>query len=77
MLFAVPVFGLLLVIGAAIGHRLTLWAALAIGLCVLGFGMYTVIRLFLQTTGFGMWLVVGSSLLALGLALIGIGRSEE
>jgi hypothetical protein len=77
LLFAVPVFGILLVVAGAIGHRFGLWVALITGVTVLGFGMYTVIRLFLESTGAGLWIVIGASLLALALSLIGIGRSAR
>lgn len=76
LLFTVPVFGILLLIGGALGHRFALWVGLFSGLTVIGFGGFTLIRLFIETTGLGLWLVVGSSLLALALALIGIGRAQ-
>jgi hypothetical protein len=74
LLFAVPVFGILLVVAGAIGHRFGLWVALVTGVTVLGFGAFTLIRLFIESTGAGLWIVVGASLLALSLSLIGIGR---
>jgi hypothetical protein len=75
LLFAVPVFGILLVVAGVFGHRFGLWVALVTGVTVLGFGAFTLIRLFVESTGAGLWIVVGASLLALALSLIGIGRS--
>jgi hypothetical protein len=76
-LLVVPVFGLLVLIGAFSGRRYALWAALFAGLSVLGFGFYSAIRLFFQTTGLGMWVVVVSAFVAFGLSLIGLGRSSR
>ncbi|HEX4354536.1 MAG TPA: hypothetical protein VHZ95_16520 [Polyangiales bacterium] len=77
VLLEVPLFGLLLMIGAFVGHRFVLWIALLTGLGVLGFGLFTVVRLFFQTTGLGMWVVVASAFLAFGLSLIGLGRASR
>jgi hypothetical protein len=77
LLFIVPMFGALLMLGAFSGRRATLWVGLLGGLAVLGFGFFAVVRLFFQTTGFGMWLVVLSAFLAFGVSLIGIGRSGK
>jgi hypothetical protein len=77
LLFVVPVFGVLLLLGAFTGRRFALWAGLLAGVFVLGFGFYAVVRAFFQTTGLGMWVVVASAFMAFGLSLIGLGRASK
>lgn len=74
LLLAVPVAGALLLLGAVTGHRASLWVALLTGLLVLGYGTITLVRLFLETTGLGLWIVVGAAFLAFGLSLVTLGR---
>jgi len=74
LLFAIPILGAVLIAGGITGHRLTSWLAVAGATIILGFGFYTVMRFFLQSTGFGMWLVVASAILSLAFGLLGIGR---
>ena len=74
LLVAVPLLGLLLVVGAGFGLRITPWVAV-IGACViLLYGLFTVMQLFVSSTGVGMWLVILASLTALGIGLFGVGR---
>jgi hypothetical protein len=77
LLFVVPVFGVLLLLGAFTGRRFALWAGLLCGMFVLGFGFFAVVRAFFQTTGLGMWVVVLSAFLAFGMSLIGLGRAGK
>jgi hypothetical protein len=77
LLFSVPVLGAALVVSAAMGRRVAAWIAVLAGAVILAGGLYTMIRLFLDTTGFGMWLVVGSSLVALVVALLVIGSEKK
>lgn len=72
MLLAIPLFGVGLIGGAVTGHRVALWAALFAGISLLGYGLYTLITVFLATTGVGMWIVVASALLALCLGIYGV-----
>jgi hypothetical protein len=74
LLLAVPLLGAGLCVGALTGHRVATWLALLTALLVLGGGLYTLVRLFLSSTGLGMWIVVGSALLALAVGLLTLGR---
>ncbi len=77
LLFAVPLLGSGLLVGALSGHRITVWLALAAGIAVLSGGLYTVIRLFLSSTGLGMWVVVASALISLAVGLLTMGRRSS
>jgi hypothetical protein len=77
LLFAVPLLGLLLVAGSIIGHRFTSWIAVGGSAAILLFGLYSLIRLFITTTGFGMWLVIAAALLSLCFGLIHLGRDTK
>ena len=77
LMFAVPLLGSALLVTGFIGHRIALWLGLAAGIVVIGGGTYTLIRLFFGATGTGMWIVVGSALLALSVALLSLGRASR
>jgi hypothetical protein len=74
LLFVVPVSALLLLFTAIRGTRGTTVVAVMSGLFILGYGFYTLVRLFFESTGLGMWLVVGSALLALSVGLVSYGN---
>lgn len=77
LMFAVPLFGAMLLVTAFIGHRIALWLALAASLVVIAGGAYTLIKSFFGLTGMGMWIVVGSALLSLAVALLTLGRGAR
>lgn len=77
MLFAVPMFGVGLAVAAFTGHRLALWIALGASALVLGGGAYTLITVFFGVTGVGMWILVGSALLSLAVAMLTLGRVRK
>jgi len=77
LLVVVPFLGGALLGGSVLGNRVTrLIAVSGSGLFLLG-GLFITIRLFLSSTGTGMWLVVLSALLALSVGLIAIGRNQR
>jgi hypothetical protein len=77
MLVIVPLLGLALLGGTVLGSRATRFIAVAgSALFILG-GMFVTLRLFLSTTGTGMWLVLLATLLALCVGLITVGRSQR
>lgn len=76
LLFAVPLLGLLLVGGSILGHRLTTWVAVGGSAMILLFGLFSLVRVFMTTTGVGMWLVIVSALLSLCCGLIHLGRGS-
>ena len=77
MVLAVPMFGVGLAVAAFTGHRLALWIALAASALVLGGGAYTLITVFFGMTGVGMWILVGSALLAFAVAMLTLGRVRK
>jgi hypothetical protein len=77
MLVIVPLLGAVLLGGSILGSRLTRTIAVAgSGLFLIG-GLFITLRLFLSTTGTGMWMVLFAALLALSVGLIAIGRSQR
>lgn len=74
MMLLVPILGVMLVLGGISGHRAYLWVSLAAGLTILGYGFYTLVTVFLQATGVGMWIVVASAFLSLAIGLLALGR---
>jgi len=77
MLVIVPLLGAGLLAGAVLGSRVTRVVAVAgSGLFLLG-GLLITLRLFLSSTGTGMWLVVIAALLALSVGLISVGRNQR
>ena len=72
LLFAVPLLGVGVTVGAIAGHRIGVWLALIAGVLVLGGGLYTLINLFVSTTGPGMWLVVASALTSLVVGVLAL-----
>lgn len=77
LLIAVPLLGVALIIGSAWGHRMTPWVAVGGSFAILAFAFYSVMRVFLSSTGAGMWLVVLATFVALGVGLFGIGRRSS
>ncbi|HEY3500629.1 MAG TPA: hypothetical protein VGK73_38310 [Polyangiaceae bacterium] len=74
LLVAVPLLGALLVLGGALGWRVTFWIAVIGASIILLYGLFTVMGLFISSTGLGMWLVIVASIGSLGIGLFGVGR---
>ena len=74
LLVAVPVLGVLLLGGSILGVRFTRWLAVGGSGAILLFGFIILIRLFISSTGLGMWLVILSAMLGLSIGLVGLGR---
>lgn len=72
LLIMVPACGAGLVACSAFGPRASVIAALAAGIAISCFGLFTLARVFLETMGSGMWIVSGSALLAVGAGIAGI-----
>jgi hypothetical protein len=77
MLVIVPLLGVILLGGSILGTRFTRTIAVAGSALFLLGGLFITIRLFLSTTGTGMWMVLFAALLALSVGLIAIGRSQR
>ena len=65
VLALVPVIGAAMAFTAFTGSRYAKHASLAAGVGILGYGAYKTISTFVATTGWGLWLVIGSALVAL------------
>jgi hypothetical protein len=74
LLVAVPVLGALLLVGGGLGYRVTSWVAVIGASIILLYGLFTVMQLFISSTGLGMWLVILASIASLGIGLFGVGR---
>jgi hypothetical protein len=77
LLFAIPALSIALLVCGIFGYRAAPWAAVSGSVVILGYGLFTLMRLFLSSTGPGMWLVIGSSLLALAFGLLDLGRRSK
>jgi hypothetical protein len=77
LLIAVPLLGTLLLGGSILGNRLTRWVAIGGSGLILLFGFVILVRLFITSTGLGMWLVILSALLGLSIGLVGVGRARR
>ncbi len=77
MLILIPACGAVLIAASVFGPRLAGVAALAGGTAILVFGLFTLARLFLETMGTGMWIVVAAALLAVGAGVAGLARSRS
>jgi hypothetical protein len=71
---AVFVLGALLLVGGGLGYRVTSWVAVIGASIILLYGLFTVMQLFISSTGLGMWLVILASIASLGIGLFGVGR---
>ncbi|HTQ02727.1 MAG TPA: hypothetical protein VMI54_02680 [Polyangiaceae bacterium] len=74
LLIAVPLLGVALLIGSVWGLRVTSWVAALGSFAILAFAFYSVMRVFLASTGLGMWFVVLATFVALGTGVFGVGR---
>lgn len=77
MLFAVPLLGVLLLGASILGHRTTRWLAVVGAGALLLFGLFIVLKLFITSTGLGMWLVIFSALASLSVGLVSVGRTAR
>lgn len=77
LLILIPVCGAGLIACSVFGPRTAVIASLVAGLAILGFGLITLARVFLQTMGTGMWTVTLSALLAVGAGIVGILRQRS
>ncbi|MCA9574941.1 MAG: hypothetical protein H6726_17170 [Sandaracinaceae bacterium] len=76
VIFSIPLLGLALLSTAIKGFRVLAWAGLATGILILLVGLYTLITVFLDSTGMGMWVLIGAALLALGTGALAVRLSR-
>lgn len=77
LLVIIPVSGAALIASALFAPRLSPVVSLLSGFAILAFGLFTLARLFLQTVGFGMWVVVLSALVATGMGIAALSRPRD
>ena len=77
LLILIPVLALSLIASTVFLPRVAVWVGMATGTTIILYGVYTLMRAFLGTTGAGMWITVVGSLLALTVGLVGFGRSTR
>jgi len=75
MLFFVPISGVAMMACAVLGPVAAARAALVSGALIMLFGFYTLMTVFIDTTGLGTWVVVASALGAAAVGLAARGRS--
>ena len=76
LLFLVPLAAVALAACAYTGHRISTWVALIASFALLAYGAFTLIWLFIDTTGLGVWLVVAAALLTFAVSLVSLGRQR-
>ena len=69
LLILVPLLGVGLTAVGFLGLRFSGQVGFGVGLAIIGYGAFTVIALFVQTTAIGLWLVLGGAFLALNAGL--------
>jgi hypothetical protein len=77
LLIIIPVCGAVLVATSVFAPRFAAPASLVSGIMILLFGLFTLIRLFFETMGIGMWVVVLSSFVAAGVGIAAVARSRS
>lgn len=76
-LVMIPLMAIALIASALFRPRLAVWVGFATGITIIFYGLYTLMRTFLGTTGSGVWITVGASLLALLVGVVGFSRSAR
>lgn len=76
LLIIIPACGAALVASAILAPRWTPTTALISGGAILLFGFFTLARLFLNTVGIGMWIVVVAALVCAGIGVASIARGR-
>lgn len=77
ILLVIPVLGAALTAVGFLGLRWSGAVAAGVGFVLIAYGTVTVVLLFFQRTGLGLWLIVGAALLALGAGLFAILRGRQ
>lgn len=70
LLIAVPILGALLSAAAFMGFRWTAHAAIGVASILLGFGLWILLRLFVEHTALGLWVTVGGAFITLLLGVL-------
>lgn len=70
VLVGVPILGALLSAGAFMGFRWTAHTAIGVASTLLGFGLWILLRLFVEHTALGLWVTVGGAFITLLLGVL-------
>ncbi len=77
ILLVIPLLGAALTAVGFLGVRGSGAVATVIGFLLMAYGMITVVLLFFQRTGMGLWIIVGATILALGVGLFALLRARQ
>lgn len=77
VLLVIPVLGAALTAIGFLGLRGSSAAGTIVGLLLLAYGFVTVVLLFFQRTGLGLWLIVTATILAFGAGLFAMLRGRN
>lgn len=77
ILLVIPALGAALTAVGFLGLRWSGAVGAGVGLLLMAYGMITVVLLFFQRTGLGLWLIVGATILAVATGLFAIVRARR
>lgn len=77
LLVAVPILGVLISAAAFMGFRWTAHGAIGVAALLLAYGLWVLLRLFVEHTALGLWIVVGGAFITLLLGVVTLMWSRE
>ena len=77
VLLLIPGFGVALTAVGFLGMRYSGQIAAVLGILIVGYGMVTMVIMFFEKTGYGMWLILGGAFLAVAAGTITFIRSRH
>lgn len=77
LLVAVPILGVLISAAAFMGFRWTAHGAIGVAALLLAYGLWVLLRLFVEHTALGLWVVVGGAFITLLLGVVTLMWSRE
>ncbi len=77
LLVAVPILGVLISAAAFMGFRWTAHGAIGVASLLLAYGLWVLLRLFVEHTALGLWIVVGGAFITLLLGVVTLMWSRE
>jgi hypothetical protein len=77
LLVAVPILGVLISAAAFMGFRWTAHGAIGVAALLMAYGLWVLLRLFVEHTALGLWVVVGGAFITLLLGVVTLMWSRE
>jgi hypothetical protein len=77
ILLFVPVLGIALTAVGFLGFRWSGVVGLGISVLIIGYGVFAVVYLFFQVTGYGLWIVLAGALIGLIVGIANVMRSRR